>query len=421
MCGTSILLVVATCCATGGNAAEIAPGIVGDGVHDDTAGLQALLDSGAPEIHFPAPPVCLLIGKTLKIRSGQALVLDRYAVIRLKDHADTVMITNADHEKGDKNISLVGGVWDMNNLNQSLTEYQKSDKNYQSRPYNPQIYIGVLMRFNNVKNLAIHDLTLTDPVTFGMQLGNLWQFTVEDITFDYNLKRSNMDGVHLNGNCRWGRVANLKGTTNDDMVALNADDGGWGEMSRGAIEDVLVDGIFSEDGYTAVRLLSAGSPLKRIQIANVFGAYRHNVVSFTNHRVHPGTASTFEDIAIRGVFCSKSGRGLPSPRLQPGSPSSALIWIDTPAVVTCLTISDFHRTEALWAAENISIERGATVESLQISNVSLINRMAAPIDLLTNRGMIERLNTANVYVKEEGGQERSVVVRNLGTIKQSIP
>ena len=322
-----ILLVAVTCRAAGGNTTEIAPGVVGDGVYDDTTGLQALLDSGASEIHFPAPPVCLLISKTLKIHSGQALTFGRYAIIRLKDHADAVMITNADHEEGNRNISLAGGIWDMNNLNQSLTEYQKRDKNYRSRPYDPRCYVGVLMRFNNVKNLAIRALTLKDPVTFGMQLGKLWQFSVEGITFDYNLKRANMDGVHLNGNCRWGRVANLKGTTNDDMVALNADDGGWAEMSRGPIEDVLVDGLFSEDGYTAVRLLSAGSPVKRVQIANVFGAYRRNVVSFTNHRVHLGTASTFEDISIRGVFCSKSGMGVQSPILHPGGPSSALGWI----------------------------------------------------------------------------------------------
>ena len=82
-----------------GNPTEIAPGVVGDGVYDDTTGLQALLDSGASEIHFPSPPVCLLISKTLKIHSGQALTFGRYAIIRLKDHADAVMITNADHEE----------------------------------------------------------------------------------------------------------------------------------------------------------------------------------------------------------------------------------------------------------------------------------------------------------------------------------
>ena len=74
--------------------AEIAPGVVGDGVHDDTPGLQALLDSGRTEVHFPSPPACLLISKTLTIHSRQTLVLRRHTVIRLKEHSDQVMITN---------------------------------------------------------------------------------------------------------------------------------------------------------------------------------------------------------------------------------------------------------------------------------------------------------------------------------------
>ncbi len=400
---------------------EIAPGIVGDGVHDDTAGLQALLDSGEHEIRVPAAKVCLLISKTLKVHSNQSVVFDRYTVIRMKAGSDQIMIANDDHEKGNENISLVGGIWDMNNLEQSLTEYQECRQKgtkFADRAYDPAYYIGVLMRFNRVKNLSICGLTLKDPVTFGMQLGHLRQFTIADIVFDYNLRRTNMDGVHLNGDCRWGRIANLKGTTNDDLVALNADDGRWGEMSRGAIEDVSVDGIFAENGYTAVRLLSAGSPIRRIQLANIFGTYRYNVVSLTNHRVHPGAASTFEDISIRGVFCSKSAVGMQADPDRPGPSLLGLIWIDAPAVVSSLTISDFHRTETAWACENVYIERGVTVGSLQMSDVSVINRLAVPLNVLTNEGTIERLCMTNIYAKAEGGAERGAVLRNAGTIQQ---
>jgi hypothetical protein len=396
---------------------EIAPGVVGDGVHDDTVGLQALLDSGKTNVQMPAPPVCLLISKTLKIHSGQTVAFDRHAVIRLADGSDQIMVTNANHDQGNENVSLLGGIWDMNNLHQSLTEYQKERK-YRQLPYDPHRYLGVLMRFNRVKNLCIRGLTLKDPVTYGMELGNLRQFTIEDITFDYNMKRQNMDGVHVHGNSRWGRVANLKGTTNDDLVAFNADDPGYFEMSRGPIEDVSVDGIFAENGWTAVRLLSAGSPIRRIQLANIFGTYRYNIVSFTNHRSHPGSASTFEDISIRGVFCSKSGTNVKFDPLQPGWPGHALIWIATPAVVKNLTISDFHRTESVWPSENINIAEGVTVESLQLNNVSLVNRTAAPMDLLTNRGTIECLSMVNVYVGAEGGKPRGVVLRNLGAIHQ---
>lgn len=415
------LTVAATCPVTAAevvsSAAAIIPGVVGDGVHDDTLGLQALLDSGRSEVHFPSPPVRLLISKTLKIHSRQTLIVGRHTVIRLKDGSDQVMITNADHDRGDEDVSVVGGIWDMNNLNQSLTEYQKT-RNCRGRPYAPEDYIGVLMRFNNVKKLSLRGLTLKDPVTFGMQLGNLRQFTIEDITFDYNLKRSNMDGVHVHGNSRWGRIANLKGTTNDDLVALNADDGGYFEMTRGPIEDVSVNGVFSEDGYTAVRLLSAGSPIRRIQLANIFGTYRYNVISFTNHRVHPGSASTFEDISIRGVFCSKSGQGMKFDPLQSGASNMALIWIDAPAVVSSLAISDYHRTENVWPAENIVIEPGATVECLQMNNVSVINRTPGAIHVLTNKGTIGCLGMTGVYAKAEGDTARGSVVSGPGVIRQ---
>ena len=203
-------------------------------------------------------PSTISSAKPLRIHSNQTLQLDRFTVIRLKDGSDCLMITNDDHERGNENIALVGGVWDMHNEGQSLAEYQKT-RNWKGA-YEPARYLGVLMRFNRVKRLTLRGLTLKDPVTFSTQLGNLEEFTIEDIAFDHNLKRTNMDGIHVHGNSRHGRITNLKGATNDDLVALNADDGGIFEMSRGAIEDVVVDGLWAKDGYTAVRLLSAGSP-----------------------------------------------------------------------------------------------------------------------------------------------------------------
>jgi len=132
------LTVGTTCSARAAEAATAratnAPGVVGDGVPDATLGLQALLDSGETDVHFPSPPVCLLISKTLKMHSRQTLVVGRHTVIRLKDGSDQVMITNADHDQGNENVSVIGGIWDMNNLNQSLTEYQKT-RNWRGRPY----------------------------------------------------------------------------------------------------------------------------------------------------------------------------------------------------------------------------------------------------------------------------------------------
>lgn len=393
---------------TGVANALAAPGVKGDGIHDDAAGLQAVLDSGAEVVYLPPPPGHYLIGKTLRVHSGQTLQLDRHTVVRLKDHADQIMVANADPERGNADITLSGGVWDMNNLNQT------PHPPWRGTTYAPERYVGVLMRFNNVRNLCLRGLTLKDPESFGMQLGNLRQFTIEDITFDYNLRRPNMDGVHLHGNCRWGRIANLKGTTNDDLVALNADDGGMYEMTRGPIEDIAVDGIYSEDGYTAVRLLSAGSPVRRIRLSNIFGTYRYNVVSFTNHQVHPGTASSFDDIVINGVFCSKSIRG--RQHTEPVATLFSPIWIDAPAVVGSLTLSDYHRSEHTLATPDIAIEAGATVRHLSLNYCTVVNETAGGITTLLNRGKIETLSMTDLYARAEGTPPRGHLLENTGMI-----
>jgi hypothetical protein len=392
-----------------------ATSIVGDGIHDDTAAIQALLDSRRALVYLPAPPKHYLIGKPLRIYSNQTLQLDRFAMIRLKDRSDCLMITNDDHERGNENIALVGGVWDMHNEGQSLCEYQMT-RNWKGS-YDPARYLGVLMRFNRVKRLTLRSLTLKDPVTFSTQLGNLTEFTIEDITFDHNLKRTNMDGIHVHGNSRHGRITNLKGATNDDSIALNADDGGIFEMSRGAIEDLAVDGVWAKDGYTAVRLLSAGSPLRRIRLANIFGTYRFNAVSFTNHKVHPGSESVFEDISIRGLFCGKSGLGMNADASKPGNSNLALIWIDAPAVVSGFTIADLHRTETTWPAPTIFVEPGATITSLQLAQAAILNRTPGPLDLLVNRGSIGHLILSQIRMEASEGPVRGAVVRNSGKIQ----
>ena len=82
--------------------------IIGDGLHDDTAGIQALLDAGTSAVYLPSPPKYYLISEMLRIHSSQTLRLDPFTVIRLAPHSDTVMITNDDHDNGNENIALIG-------------------------------------------------------------------------------------------------------------------------------------------------------------------------------------------------------------------------------------------------------------------------------------------------------------------------
>ncbi len=389
------------------------PGVKGDGNHDDTEGIQAALNTRAGTVHLPSPPARYLISKALVVYSGQTILMDRNAVIRLADKADSLMLTNDSRSGVDRGIRVQGGIWDGNNANQTPHDFSPQVA------YDPARFLGVLIRFNNVKNLRIADLTLKDPESFAVQLGNVEQFTVENVDFDYNLLRPNMDGIHLNGNCRHGRIAHLKGTTNDDMVALNADDGSIAEMARGPITDIQVDGLFSDNGYTAVRLLSAGSPISRVRLSNIVGTYRYNVVSFTHHDVHPGAPSVFESILIDGVFCSKPGKPLanPLPSDAWGCANAPLIWVAPGVVVKSLTIQNLERVERRpGAPDTIVTDAKATVENLHISDAHLVNATESAVSLVRNSGTTGVLNMTDASGVAESGAPRGCLLHNLGTI-----
>lgn len=104
--------------------------------------------------------------------------------------------------------------------------------------------------------------------------------------------------------------------------------------------------------------------------------------------------------------------------LQSGPSNMALIWIDTPAVVSSLAISDYHRTDNVWPAENVVIEPEAKVECLQMSKVSMINRTPGAIHVLTNKSTIGCLGMTGVDAKAEGDPARGSVVSGAGVIRQ---
>lgn len=377
---------------------------VGDGVTDDTAAIQALLDSRDRLVYLPPPEKCYLISDTLKIHSNQTLRLDPGSTIRLADGAKRHLISNADFDAGNENIAVIGGIWDGNNATQTF-KYHEPDYKRVWEPFDPNEYIGVLMQFKNIRNLTVRDLTLKDPETYGVLLGLVTGFDVENILFDYNLLKLNMDGIHLCGGCRQGRIVNLRGNTNDDMVALNADDWGLAELSRGEISDVKIDGLWCDNGYTAVRILSAGHPVRRVHISNVFGSWRFYVVSFTHHNVHPGEPSLIEDVQIDSVFTAKVLEGaaeLPPEQFDERQrKNQPLFRIESGMKVKNLTIKDFTRREKMTdAAATLHVERGAAVESLTLRDVTMANRSNGPLTFIRCDGLIDGLTMDSVRLEQ---------------------
>ena len=68
--------------------------LYGDGINDDTAAIQELIDSGICEVSLPAPKVCYLIFKLLELPSNFRLILPRFSEMKLAKNSNCVMLKN---------------------------------------------------------------------------------------------------------------------------------------------------------------------------------------------------------------------------------------------------------------------------------------------------------------------------------------
>ena len=139
-----------------------------------------------------------------------------------------------------------------------------------------------MMNFFNVKGLRLSNMKLCDSESYFVRLGNVDDFIVNKIEFEAVHLRPNQDGIHLAGFCSNGTVENISatmmGSTNDDMIALNADD----EVNRlvnlgvkrGPISNIKVKNIYAANCHTFIRLLSVHSRISDVTIENVSGGCR---------------------------------------------------------------------------------------------------------------------------------------------------
>ena len=228
------------------------------------------------------------------------------------------------------------------------------------------------------------------------------------IRFDQNLGNptaENMDGIHLDGNCHYGVIRNLKGACRDDLVALNADEG-----SAGPISDIEIDGIFAEECHSAVRLLTVHHRLERVHISNVFGTYYQYCIGITKY--YPGeTDGGYDMISIDHVYASKAIR---HPHLypRPNSRVYAPIWISHDTVVKNLSIEHLHRREENNPIPTIHVGKGTTIRRLLLNDVTTENDTDSPMPLLHNEGSIGLLALRHVYA------ESDEIIENVGSIER---
>ena len=376
------------------------PRLFGDGFHDDTPAIQAMLDSGVPAVYLPPVEKHYLISRSLVVASRQELKLDRFTRIRMAPLSNQPMLVNRSVEKGDVDIAVTGGVWDYANLDQGRNPIcfpvnkELPDGSVSTGVFKRDFHLGCIFRFENVKRLFINGLTFRNPTTYSCQLTKVNHFSVQDISFDFdtwNPIRLNMDGIHLDGGCHHGRIVNLRGTAFDDMVALNACDGLCTSF-EGPITDIDIDGLYSDYTHRGVRILSTDPScyVKRVSVRNVHIATYRNIVAITHFFSERHTRGYFDSITIRDVSgtCAAEPSGKPSPDIWP------LVWVQAGCDVGQLIIDNVFREEVFRAdVPTIGIDEGATVEKLIIRDCRQVNKTKDTLTFFCNKGDVKQVKT----------------------------
>ena len=293
-------------------------GVNGDGLTDDAPAIQRLLDAEHPLIYFP--PGQYLIGATLRLPSNTQFHAHQSAYFQFADGAgkdvNSFLLSNADLDNGNENIIVKGGIWDGNTTNNPRGE--ESDRN---------AYTGVMINFRNVRGLTLLDMRQKNSSAYHTRISGINNFRIERIRFEDTIKAPNQDGVHVAGCCEDGLIRDItavgESCTGDDLVALNADDALDRSETRGKlggpIRRIHVQGLCADDCHSFIRMASVWSEIEDIEINDVRGGCRINVVNADALRFcagplfrrdderYAGGIGLLRNIRLRNVAVHKSG------------------------------------------------------------------------------------------------------------------
>jgi len=307
-------------------------GAIGDGRADDYAAFQKALDSGAEVVTVPFGEYritgTLFIGSNTLIEAQRCtrIVMDKERRAKRGDFLLSAI-------EGSENIGIKGGIWDGKN---------SAENHFKPDLFDKDGYSGSVLNFVGVRGLRLSDLTVANSTTYYIRMCRIENFVIENIDFVSDEFGHNQDGLHFGGGVRGGKVRNIraisKGQTNDDMIALNADDSVERvenfDLSRDDIEDITFENIYAENCYTVIRMLSVGAKIRNIKFKNIYAGYRHYAINGDGARYcktplfreeeMPLGVGLCENIEIENFVCYAVNEKADHERCTPPEPTHAL-------------------------------------------------------------------------------------------------
>lgn len=206
-----------------------------------TAAIQAALDRHNT-VTIPARAQPYYLDAPIVLKSGQSLIAEAKAEIRLQPGVNTCMVRN-EHVVGaqtnsapDRDIVIEGGLWTT--LTTAPNQWNGNTRGRSAKENDIHGCHGVIL-LNNVCGAVVRNITVRQSRAFGVHVSNSSDFLVEGLTFE----DQDRDGVHVNGPASYGIIRNVRGVTHDDFVALNAWEWANYAPSFGPIHHMLVEDV----------------------------------------------------------------------------------------------------------------------------------------------------------------------------------
>lgn len=374
-------------------------GAIGDGITNNTAILQQVLDN-YNKIYFP-PGMYNVSG--IDVKSNTTLLFGNNAKIFLINNSDRPAIQNKNFSADiDSNITIIGLTLLGNDENQIHTGV--------TPPYTGEYTSGI--RFFGVKNLVIKDVNITRARTFGIWCARINGGTFHNIYFNQKMSGipDNQDGLHINGPSRNIDIRNIWGRTNDDHVAINADDGYLGvNWSQGQITNVVIDGVKSDTSLNIVRLLSANSLIDNVSVKNIQGYAKDNAIAVSAFDFGPGN---FGSLDINGVNVQKVDAFTNVENVFTG----LIVVSDS---IRSISVRNVKRGVATDVWPTVKVWRGSKIGSLLIDGVSSFHGNHAIADIRIYPSRIQTLTIKN-HTISSGLSSQGIAVQldssNIGNL-----
>lgn len=373
-------------------------GAKGDGVTDDAAAVQATV-TAYRHIYIPYTTGGVMIwGSPVVLPANETVTVDPRETIQLKSGANCALlrnltVTGSSSAATEDGITVDGGIWDGNMA-------QNPGKNFPgstvlvlySDPANPVQGLSGLLDFVGCTHLTLRNLAVNNVSQFAVQVAGGHDDDISGITFSTGL-----DGLHINGPISFVRVANIRGSTGDDFVALNAWDWTYSGPfpSGGPITDFQISDLRPHSSaWCAVKMTTGtGANVSRVSVRDVVGSSGNCGVFIgpvldaynPSHTTGPGFASEL-------VF-NNINMGVANSQTISGFTYGCVFGLNTQ--ITGMQVRGITAGSNSVAANYFQIGSGASLDSLTLSGVNVTAPLTNPT-FINNAGSIADLFLSDV-------------------------